>query len=141
MQADRAALEAAIAQLITEHGPVDLLIANAGIGHGTFIEPINKEEIEETIRVNLLGVIYSIPSLPLFLMIPGLLLGGTFLVASGNVLVGVLVFVGSAVVIFANLAMGAVATLIGQFFHRRFGAGRRSSSREPDSRSGDGPVR
>jgi hypothetical protein len=78
--------------------------------------------------------------LVVFLMIPGLLLGGTFLAASGNVLGSVLVFLGSAVVIFANLAMGAVATLIGQSLHRRFGAGRRSSSPKPDSGSGDGPV-
>lgn len=51
---------AAIHQLADRLGPVDLLIANAGVGHHTNLEPCNVEEIEEVIRVNLLGVVYAI---------------------------------------------------------------------------------
>lgn len=59
-----------------------------------------------------------------FLMIPALLLGGAFM-ASGSVLGGTVILLGSAVATFANLAMGAAATLIGRFLHHSFGAGRR----------------
>src|SRR5205085_12501367 len=37
-----------------------LLIANAGVGAPTRLEPINTADIEKMIRVNLLGVVYSI---------------------------------------------------------------------------------
>jgi hypothetical protein len=64
-----------------------------------------------------------------FLLIPAFLLGGTF-IASGSVLGGTAILVVSAVAIFANLAMGAVATLLGRFLYHRFGATRRSSGRQ-----------
>lgn len=51
---------AAIHQLADRLGPVDLLIANAGVGHHTNLEPFNVEEIEAVIRVNLLGIVYAI---------------------------------------------------------------------------------
>ena len=41
-------------------GPIDLMVANAGVGVPTTLEPVNIEAVEETIRVNVLGVIYSI---------------------------------------------------------------------------------
>jgi short-subunit dehydrogenase len=50
----------AIRQLVDQLGPVDLLIANAGVGAPTLIDPMNVEHIEQMIRVNLLGVVYSI---------------------------------------------------------------------------------
>jgi short-subunit dehydrogenase len=56
----RPQIVAAIHQLADKLGPVDLLIANAGLGHKTRLEPFNVEEIEQVIRVNLLGVIYSL---------------------------------------------------------------------------------
>src|SRR5207244_4928115 len=56
----RTSLEGAIGRLRQELGPIDLLIANAGVGYVTFIDPINYEQIEETIRVNVLGVIHAI---------------------------------------------------------------------------------
>jgi short-subunit dehydrogenase len=50
----------AIHALSATLGPVDLLVANAGVGAPTLVDPINIGDIEKMIRVNLLGVIYSI---------------------------------------------------------------------------------
>ncbi len=50
----------AIHELAARLGPVDLLIANAGVGHRVQLNPMNVEQIEKVIRVNLLGVIYSL---------------------------------------------------------------------------------
>jgi short-subunit dehydrogenase len=52
---------AAIRQLAAQLGPVDLLIANAGVGAPTVVEPaLNVADVEKMIRVNLLGVVYSV---------------------------------------------------------------------------------
>ncbi|OAI51803.1 hypothetical protein AYO44_04865 [Planctomycetaceae bacterium SCGC AG-212-F19] len=50
----------AIHAIATQLGPVDLLVANAGVGKPTLLNPVNIADIEAMIRVNLLGVIYSI---------------------------------------------------------------------------------
>jgi short-subunit dehydrogenase len=57
---DRAGLAAAVGDLEDRLGPTDLLIANAGVGYPTLLEPINMEHVEEMCRVNYLGVVYSI---------------------------------------------------------------------------------
>src|SRR5262249_43999283 len=57
---DRPALLAAIHKLAERLGPVDLLVANAGAGVPTDLEPMNVPEVEQMIRVNLFGVIYAI---------------------------------------------------------------------------------
>ncbi len=57
---DRIALRAAIAAIETRLGPADVMVANAGFGAPTRLDPLNTQEVEQTIRVNLLGVIYSI---------------------------------------------------------------------------------
>jgi len=51
---------AAIAQLRDQLGPVDLLVANSGIGVSTNLEPMNAAEVDNMIRVNFLGVVYAI---------------------------------------------------------------------------------
>jgi short-subunit dehydrogenase len=51
---------AAIHEVAARLGPVDLLVANAGVGIPTKLEPMNVPEIERTIRVNLLGVVYAL---------------------------------------------------------------------------------
>jgi short-subunit dehydrogenase len=66
--ADHAALVEAIHTVASQLGPVDLLIANAGVGAPTTISPFNVPDIEKMIRVNLLGVIYSIEA-----VLPGML--------------------------------------------------------------------
>jgi short-subunit dehydrogenase len=41
-------------------GPVDLLIANAGVGAPTVLEPFNVADVEKMFRVNVLGVVYAL---------------------------------------------------------------------------------
>jgi short-subunit dehydrogenase len=40
-------------------GPVDLMIANAGVGMPTLLDPVNMNDVEEMFLVNLMGVIYA----------------------------------------------------------------------------------
>jgi short-subunit dehydrogenase len=65
---DRQALRAAIASVEDHFGPVDVMVANAGFGAPTRLDPLNIADVEETIRVNLMGVIYSIEA-----VLPGML--------------------------------------------------------------------
>jgi len=58
--ADPAAMAAAITALESELGPVDVLVANAGIGaYGPFAD-VEAEEIERLVRVNVLGTMHAI---------------------------------------------------------------------------------
>jgi short-subunit dehydrogenase len=57
---DRAELRRAFEELTDALGPPDLVIASAGVGVPTTLEPMNIETIEEMILVNVLGVIYTI---------------------------------------------------------------------------------
>ena len=57
---DRAQTITAIHALRDQLGPVDLLIANSGVGVPTMLEPINTDEVEWMFKVNTLGVVYSI---------------------------------------------------------------------------------
>src|SRR5262245_41657816 len=50
--ADRKATLAAVAEVSQKLGPVDLMIANAGVGRPTTLDPINVEVIEQMYRVN-----------------------------------------------------------------------------------------
>jgi short-subunit dehydrogenase len=58
--AERRQTVAAIHDLAARLGPVDLLVANAGTGGPTTIEPFNVDVQERVVQVNFLGVIYSI---------------------------------------------------------------------------------
>ena len=58
--ADRAATIDAIGQVEQALGPVDVLVANAGIGaYGPFVD-MSYEEIERVVHVNVLGTMYAI---------------------------------------------------------------------------------
>ena len=57
--ADRVQVERALASLRDQLGPVDLFIANAGFGKATLLDPVNVADVETTIRINLLGVVYG----------------------------------------------------------------------------------
>jgi len=69
--AERDDLLAAVTSLESELGPTDLLIANAGVGTPTLLDPINVGDVERMIRVNLLGVVYAIAA-----VLPGMLARG-----------------------------------------------------------------
>jgi short-subunit dehydrogenase len=65
---DRNALKTAVSQLVERLGPVDLLIANAGVGTETSALNFHSEDIEAIIRVNLVGVANSVDA-----VLPGML--------------------------------------------------------------------
>jgi short-subunit dehydrogenase len=52
----------AVAQIRAALGPIDLMLANAGVGAPTLLEPFNVGDVEKMFRINVLGVIYSIES-------------------------------------------------------------------------------
>jgi short-subunit dehydrogenase len=58
--ADRAQVLDAVGAIAAQLGPVDLLVANAGVGAPTLLEPPNIADVEKMFRVNLLGVVYAI---------------------------------------------------------------------------------
>jgi short-subunit dehydrogenase len=58
--AERQATVAAIHEVAARLGPVDVLVANAGVGAPTLLEPFNVDAIEKMFRVNLLGVVYAV---------------------------------------------------------------------------------
>jgi len=49
----------AIHQLAGQLGPVDLLVANAGIGMPTLLNPANIADVEAMFRINVLGMVYA----------------------------------------------------------------------------------
>ncbi|MDR3633855.1 MAG: SDR family NAD(P)-dependent oxidoreductase [Isosphaeraceae bacterium] len=57
---DREQIRQAIAGIAATIGPIDLLVANAGVGINSTIEPVNVEAAEQTFQINVLGVIYAI---------------------------------------------------------------------------------
>ena len=59
---------AAIAEIEGRLGPTDVMVANAGFGAPTRLDPLNIDDVEQTFRVNLMGVIYSIEA-----VLPGML--------------------------------------------------------------------
>ncbi|WP_169974232.1 SDR family NAD(P)-dependent oxidoreductase [Tautonia rosea] len=66
--ADRQATTEAIGRLEHELGPVDLLIANAGLGRSSPAVGFSAEVVEEIVRVNLIGA-----SVAIEVLLPGML--------------------------------------------------------------------
>jgi short-subunit dehydrogenase len=56
----REQVESAHRNIRSRLGPVDLVIANAGVGTATLLDPVNIADVEEMVRVNLLGVVYTL---------------------------------------------------------------------------------
>jgi short-subunit dehydrogenase len=66
--ADPAALAAAVSSLEGSVGPIDVLVANAGIGaYGPFVD-IEPEELERLVKVNVLGTMYAVKA-----VLPGMI--------------------------------------------------------------------
>ncbi len=65
---DRDALRGSVARVEEQLGPADVMVANAGFGAPTHLDPLNIDDVEQTFRVNLMGVVYSIES-----VLPGML--------------------------------------------------------------------
>jgi short-subunit dehydrogenase len=57
---ERGEITAALGAIQSQLGPVDLLIANAGVGIPTLLEPMNVSAVERMFRVNVLGAVYAI---------------------------------------------------------------------------------
>jgi short-subunit dehydrogenase len=55
----RELLRDAVHELAEQLGPIDLMIANAGVGMPTLLDPFNTADVEEMFQVNVLGVIYA----------------------------------------------------------------------------------
>jgi short-subunit dehydrogenase len=53
-------IEAAFAAVRAGLGPIDLAVANAGVSCSTYLDPVNMGEIEDTFRINLMGVVYTL---------------------------------------------------------------------------------
>ena len=68
---DRSRLRGAVAELERRLGPVDVMVANAGFGASTWLDPVNIDEVEQTMRVNVMGVIYSVEA-----VLPGMIARG-----------------------------------------------------------------
>lgn len=56
----RTQVEAAFQKVREQLGPVDLVIASAGVGMPTLLNPVNMADVEDMIRINVLGVIYTL---------------------------------------------------------------------------------
>ena len=57
---DKSAVHAAVQHCVDTFGPVDRLIANAGIGIPTPAAKFNTEDLEKTFQVNVMGAAYCI---------------------------------------------------------------------------------
>ncbi len=56
----REQVEAAFATVRARFGPIDIVVANAGVGRPTLRDPVNMGDIEDTFRINLMGVVYTL---------------------------------------------------------------------------------
>jgi short-subunit dehydrogenase len=59
---ERTQVLAAVDSIRTELGPIDLMIANAGVGAPTLLDPVNIGDVEKMFQINVLGVVYCIES-------------------------------------------------------------------------------
>ena len=57
---ERMPMHAAVARATRELGPIDLLIANAGVGHVIPADNFDAALFEDTVRTNLLGPVYAV---------------------------------------------------------------------------------
>ncbi len=99
---DREGLRLAVEGIAGELGPVDLMVANAGVGVPTTLEPVNVEVVEETIRVNVLGVVYAIDA-----VLPSMLARRSGQIAAISSLAGYLAMPGESAYCASKAAVNA----------------------------------
>ncbi len=68
---DREQTRSAVDDLAGRLGPVDLLIANAGVALPTRLEPFSAADVEQVFRTNFFGVVYAVEA-----VLPGMLKRG-----------------------------------------------------------------
>jgi short-subunit dehydrogenase len=56
----RVEAELAVASVRAQLGSIDLVIANAGVGKPTLLDPVNISDVEDMIRINVMGAIYTL---------------------------------------------------------------------------------
>lgn len=57
---DQSAIQAAIDDAMKEHGPVDVLIANAGVSPNMSVAEMDVALIQDTMKLNFFGVVYAV---------------------------------------------------------------------------------
>jgi short-subunit dehydrogenase len=55
---DRGDVERAVGRVRERLGPIDLVIASAGVGMPTLLDPVNVEDVEAMFRINVMGVVH-----------------------------------------------------------------------------------
>jgi short-subunit dehydrogenase len=56
----REQVEAKFLAIRQQLGSIDLVIANAGVGKPTLLNPVNMTDVEDMIRINLMGTVYTL---------------------------------------------------------------------------------
>lgn len=69
---DRESIQSAVQTLTEKLGPVDVMIANAGVGVPSGADPMQVDNVETMMRVNFFGVVYSFEA-----VLPGMLNRGS----------------------------------------------------------------
>lgn len=57
---DATSVRDAVSGCVVAHGPVDLLVANAGVSEMTLIDELSAADVERIMRVNFLGTVYPV---------------------------------------------------------------------------------
>lgn len=55
----RESVEAGMTAIRAALGPIELAIANAGVGKPTLLDPVNVDDVEAMFNINVLGVVYT----------------------------------------------------------------------------------
>lgn len=56
---DHASVTAAAASIRAALGPIDLAVANAGVGKPTLLDPVNVADVDDMFRVNVMGMVHT----------------------------------------------------------------------------------
>ncbi|HEX7134400.1 MAG TPA: SDR family oxidoreductase [Iamia sp.] len=57
---DRSAVDRAVAEVVAEHGRLDVVVANAGIGRAGLVEDLSPDDWDRIIDVNIRGTVHTV---------------------------------------------------------------------------------